>query len=123
MRYSTWPLMFFGCLDSYIPFDIKMDCCIIHVMKIITQLPVSIFKEGRYFVAYTPALDLSTSGKSYEEAKSRFREIVSIFFDELVKRGTLEEILTGLGWQKIKRQWEPPLIVSQELEKISLPVS
>ena len=91
-------------------------------MNVVTQLPVSIFKEGKHFVAYTPALDLSTSGKSYDEAKTRFREIVGIFFEELVKKGTLDEVLTGLGWQKIKKQWEPPVVVSQELEKISLPV-
>lgn len=91
-------------------------------MKMITQLPVSIFKEGKYFVAYTPALDLSTSGRTYDEAKNRFREIIGIFFEEIVKKGTLEEVLAGLGWQKIKKQWEPPVVVSQELEKISLPV-
>ncbi|MEK7651489.1 MAG: hypothetical protein AAB377_03105 [Patescibacteria group bacterium] len=90
-------------------------------MKVITQLPISIFKEGKYFVAYAPALDLSTSGKSYDEAKSRFREIVGIFFEEIMKKGTLEEVLSGLGWQKIKKQWAPPVLVSQELEKISLP--
>ncbi len=91
-------------------------------MKVVTQLPVSIFKEGKQFVAYTPALDLSTSGKSYDEVKNRFQEIVGIFFEELVKKGTLEEVLTSLGWQKVKKQWEPPLVVSQGLEKVSLPI-
>lgn len=91
-------------------------------MKVVTQLPVSIFKEGKQFVAYTPALDLSTSGKSYDEVKNRFQEIVGIFFEELVKKGTLEEVLTSLGLQKVKKQWEPPLVVSQGLEKVSLPI-
>jgi len=89
-------------------------------IKFITQLPVSIFKEGKYFVAYTPVLDLSTSGRTYEEARERFHEVVNIFFEELVNKGTLEEVLTGLGWQKIKKQWKPPVLVAQEMERIQL---
>ena len=45
------------------------------------QIPVSILKEDKKYVAYTPALDLSTSGKSYQEVKKRFSEIVNIFFE------------------------------------------
>ena len=66
------------------------------------QLPVSVFKEGKHFIAYTPVLDLSTPGKNYEEVKKRFKESVNIFFEELIKRGTLDEVLENLGWQKVK---------------------
>lgn len=48
------------------------------------SLPVSVLKEGKRFVAYAPALDLSTSGKTYEEAKERFEEAVTLFFEETV---------------------------------------
>ena len=41
-------------------------------MRIDFQLPVSFLKEDKRFIAYTPALDLSTSGKTYEEARKRF---------------------------------------------------
>lgn len=57
------------------------------------SLPVSILKEGKYFIAYSPALDLSTSAKSFEEAKKRFEEVVPIFFEELLEKGTVEEVL------------------------------
>ena len=43
-------------------------------------------------MAYTPALDLSTSGTTLEEAKKNFTEAVEIFFDEIVKMGTLEDV-------------------------------
>ena len=46
------------------------------------NLPVSILREGKSFIAYTPALDLSTSARTYNEAKKRFREVVEIFFEE-----------------------------------------
>ncbi|MEK7537372.1 MAG: hypothetical protein AAB619_00155 [Patescibacteria group bacterium] len=45
-------------------------------------LPVSILREGKRFIAYTPALDLSTSGKTFEQAKQRFEEAAELFFEE-----------------------------------------
>lgn len=86
------------------------------------KLPVSIFKEGKYFVAYTPALDLSTSANTYEEVKKRFSEAVNIFFEHTTKKGTLDEILKDLGWRKIKKQWTPPIIISQNMESIKIPM-
>jgi hypothetical protein len=66
------------------------------------NLPVSILREGKSFIAYTPALDLSTSGRTHEEVRRRFREIVEIFFEEITRRGTLEQVLYDLGWQKMR---------------------
>lgn len=50
------------------------------------SLPVTILKEGKYFVAYTPALDLSTSAESFDEVKKRFGEVVHIFLNELIEK-------------------------------------
>jgi len=85
------------------------------------KLPVSILKEDKKFIAYTPVLDLSTSGDSYEEAKKRFSEIVNIFFEELIKKGTLDEVLRGLGWRHIRAKWRPPVMISQESQTIRVP--
>jgi len=85
------------------------------------SLPVSVLREGKRFVAYTPALDLSTSGKSYEEAKRRFGEAVEIFFEETLKKGTFEEALRDLGWRRIQSKWTPPVVVSQESQTIRVP--
>lgn len=85
------------------------------------KLPVSIIKEGKSYIAYTPALDLSTSGKTYKEAKERFEEIVNIFFEELIKKGTLEEVLLDLGWKRVRAKWNPPIVVSQDFQTIQVP--
>jgi hypothetical protein len=85
------------------------------------KLPVSFLREGKEFIAYTPALDLSTSGKSYIEAKKRFEKIVNIFFEELIKKGTLESVLVDLGWKKIQTKWSPPIVISQESQIIQVP--
>lgn len=86
------------------------------------NLPVSILREGKRFVAYTPALDLSTSADTYEKARERFSEIVNIFFEELIKRGTLEDVLRNLGWRRVRRKWSPPVVVSQESQTVRVPV-
>lgn len=86
------------------------------------NLPVSFIKEDKRFIAYTPALDLSTSGKSHTEARERFNEIVNIFFEELIKKGTLEEVLKDLGWKRVRAEWTPPIIISQESQTIRVPI-
>ena len=80
------------------------------------KLPVSILREGKYFIAYTPALDLSTSGRTYEEARSRFEEIVEIFFEEIVHKGTVDQVLQDLGWRKSQKHWNPPIVVSHDTQ-------
>lgn len=84
------------------------------------NLPISILREGKKYIAYTPALDLSTSGNSYEQAKKRFNEIIQIFFEEIIKKNTLEEVLLDLGWQKMQAKWTPPIVVSNEFQNIKL---
>lgn len=80
------------------------------------NLPVSIIKEGKKYVAYTPALDLSTSGCSKEEAKKHFEETVDLFFEELLKKGTIDEVLRGLGWEKREAVWNPPTVISNDIQ-------
>lgn len=85
------------------------------------QIPVSFLREGKRFVAYTPALDLSTSGKTFEEAKKHFEEASELFFEELARMGTLDETLTNLGWRKVERRWAPPVLVAQEQSRVRVP--
>ena len=84
------------------------------------NLPVSILKEGNKYIAYTPTLDLSTYGKSEEQAKKRFEEVVNIFFEELIELGTIDKVLTNLGWQKIQAKWNPPIVISQEIQTVRM---
>lgn len=84
-------------------------------------LPVSIIKEDDSFIAYSPALDLSTVGDSFEEAQDRFEEAVQIFFEELDNKGTTEEVLTELGWQRQGSELTPPVVVSNSTREFSVP--
>jgi len=85
------------------------------------KLHVDFIKEGETFVAYSPALDLSTCGDTFEEAQKNFEEIVRIFFGELVKMGTLEEVLSSLGWRRSKKLWTPPTVIASQLQSFTVP--
>jgi len=85
------------------------------------SLPVQIIKQGDKFIAFTPALDLSTSGDTIEQAQGRFAEVVNIFIEELIEAGTLENVLQELGWQKFDHKLQPPQIVSQNNFDLKIP--
>lgn len=84
-------------------------------------LPVSILREGDSFIAYTPALDLSTSGSTFEEAQKNFEEAVNIFFQELMEMGTLNDVLKDLGWEKQNNKFVPPIVVENSVQNFSIP--
>jgi predicted RNase H-like HicB family nuclease len=86
------------------------------------HLPVIFLKEKAQFVAYTPALNLSTSGKTLKQAEKRFAEAAQIFLEESYRMGTLNQLLGELGWEKKKDVWEPPVIVGQNSRSISIPI-
>jgi predicted RNase H-like HicB family nuclease len=86
------------------------------------KLPVLITKQGRRFVAYTPALDISTSGKSEKEVKTRFEELAELFFEEIIAAGTIRDVLSELGWKKEQKKWTPPQVISSKSIGFSIPV-
>lgn len=95
------------------------------------KIPVFVFKEADMFVAYTPALDLTSCGETFEKAKENFSEALELFMDAVIKMGTLETVLEECGWKKIhlsktrrhglKPRWAPPVIVGQFDTEVALP--
>jgi predicted RNase H-like HicB family nuclease len=62
-------------------------------VKIAATIPLCFLKEKNTFIAFSPALDLSTCGRTFDEAKKNFSEALEIFFEECLKMGTLLKIL------------------------------
>ena len=89
--------------------------------KIKVGLPIIYYREGKYFIAQCPVLDLVSQGKTYEEAGARFEKLVKIFFEECNEMGTLEEVLTDLGWEKSNGDWLPPVLVGEERKEVFIP--
>ncbi len=92
--------------------------------KIDTKIPVIIFEEGSKIIAYSPAIDISTYGNTEEQARKRFIEAASIFFTELIKMGTVDDVLAECGWQKVAPQttWAPPVYRHIVQESVPIPL-
>lgn len=61
------------------------------------QILVLYLKEGETFVAFSPVLDLSSCGRTFEEADKNFGEALHLFFSECMRRDTLEKTLIECG--------------------------
>lgn len=94
------------------------------IQQLEVGMPVLIKKEGSAFIAYTPALDVSTYGNTKNQAKKNFGELVEIFFEEFIDNpAALEVVLESLGWKKVQNNWKPPKIdnITQDV-RVSLAV-
>ncbi|NOG96560.1 MAG: hypothetical protein HND52_01175 [Ignavibacteriae bacterium] len=86
------------------------------------KLDVAIIKQEEFFVAYSPALELSAYGKTISDAKKDFKEVLELFIQDLAKDNKLIAELLDLGWTiKTKPQpvFKSPTIKKRELKKIS----
>ena len=87
-------------------------------MKLTINIEVVIVKEGNYFVAYCPALELSSYGDTEQNAIKSFQEEADIFLEETHKQGTFEKYLLRNGWRLIQIPnpiYEPPRLNTTEL--------
>lgn len=64
------------------------------------NLPYRITREGKWFVAWCPLLDVSSAGKTREKAVAMLTEAVCLFVSECFKMGTLEQVLKDAGFVK-----------------------
>lgn len=84
------------------------------------QVDVLLFEEHGSFVAYCPALELSSYGDDAEDAKKAFDGAMKIFIKETTQKGSLEKYLLKLGWQlqqKPKMIYQPPTYTIQESKR------
>ena len=58
-----------------------------------------VFSEDGRQIAYCPALDLSTSGVTFNEAVSAFYECFQLYIESCVESGTLMQDLAAHGWK------------------------
>lgn len=90
--------------------------------KLSFNLPVLITKQNKRFVAYTPALDISTSGKSEKDVQAKFITLASLFLEEIIEAKTAENVLSELGWKKVQKNWTPPKVISSSSVGLKIPV-
>jgi hypothetical protein len=90
------------------------------------SLPINVMRcrETKEFVVHTPALDVSSCGKTESQALRMFGEAVQLFLSELERMGTIDDVLTELGWTKVERpniHWVPPELLHQKKYPVKVP--
>ena len=84
------------------------------------SLPVIFWQEDQYFIAYSPTLELTTQGDSLEEARYMFVDAAQDFFETIIEQHKLDRVLADLGWKKVKGNWEPPQLISQQEQVVEV---
>lgn len=67
-----------------------------------------IFVENGDYIAWSPSLDICTSGNTYSEAVANFYECFELYAEYWIEHGTLEQDLKEHGWTIRNWQLKPP---------------
>ena len=81
------------------------------------QLSLLIYKQGDYFVAFCPSLELSSYGNSVEDAKNGFDDAMNLYLEYSIENGTLEKDLMEHGWkiEQKTRKLNPPAQINLDI--------
>ena len=55
-------------------------------------------RQGDWYIAYCPPLDITTQGRTSAEAKENLKEACSLFMVSCFERGTFDQAMRELGW-------------------------
>jgi predicted RNase H-like HicB family nuclease len=58
-------------------------------------------KDGDRWVTGCPALDVFSQGKAEEEAKRSLEEAISLWVEDCLERGTLDQALREVGFHRV----------------------
>ncbi|MCK5454889.1 MAG: hypothetical protein KAJ16_11030 [Calditrichia bacterium] len=82
------------------------------------KLPVSLKKEGKYFIACCPLLDVYSQGESQKRAKSNLIEALTLFLISCLERETLDVVLKQCGFNSSP----PPKTARRAKQYVDVPI-
>ena len=81
-----------------------------------------VFMEDETYISYCPSLDISTSGKTFNEAVGNFYEMFQLYIESCVENKTLHDDLLAHGWKMQAKTIQPPtfatLMRKPEMKKL-----
>jgi|HigsolmetaAR206D_1030411.scaffolds.fasta_scaffold07319_2 Uncharacterized conserved protein len=89
-----------------------------HQIAIRFRLPAHVTREGDWFVAYCPAMDVSSQGRTRDEALSALTEAVTATLEFCIEQNTIDQVLRSLGF----RQGKPDHIEDPADDVIDVPI-
>ncbi len=81
-----------------------------------------VHKEGEMYVAHAQELDVSSAGKTVDDARAHLDEAVTLLLEEAANIGTLDDLLEEAGYLRVKTEWKPPEAVSTVRRHLTVPV-
>lgn len=87
-----------------------MNSIIIQSNSINIKVGVYLFKDGEYYVAYCPSLDLVGYSNTEVKAKDDFEFILQDWLEEQVHNNTLSHDLKSHGWKIDKEGGKEPSV-------------
>lgn len=82
---------------------------------------VRVLREGDSFIAHATELDVSSHGRTADDAVAHLREALVAFLDEASRMGMLDEILQDAGYVRTGDSWTAPTVIKRDRVLISLP--
>jgi predicted RNase H-like HicB family nuclease len=75
-------------------------------MRVVVQANFVLYgvakREGDWFIAHCPPLDVTTQGRTLAEAKANLVEASELFIASCLERGTLDQAMKELGFVPFK---------------------
>ncbi|MDB5903145.1 MAG: hypothetical protein JWM26_2023 [Betaproteobacteria bacterium] len=63
------------------------------------DLPASVKKRGKLFIAHCPLIDVTSQGGTKKEALDHLIEAIQLFIESCFERGTLDEVMQACGFE------------------------
>ena len=61
-------------------------------------------REGRWYIAHCPPLDITTQGRTASEARRNLIEAAELFLISCLERGSLDQALRELGFTRVQKR-------------------
>lgn len=74
---------------------------LIHGNRVQAHLYISLFEKDGFSIAECSFLNTVGVGQTEKEALNSLKVQLDIFFEEAIKRGTLQNLLESYGWQHV----------------------
>ena len=81
---------------------------------------VHIFREGDTYVAHVPEFDVSSCGKTTDDARRNIMDAVKGFLETADETGTLNDVLEESGYRFEQGRWRAPEFVAVDHLSVGL---
>ncbi|MEW6584496.1 MAG: type II toxin-antitoxin system HicB family antitoxin [Nitrospirota bacterium] len=86
------------------------------------ELPVTIKKRTKWYVACCPILDVCSQGETAKKAEANLVEALKLFFISCIERGTLDAVMKECGFKLIKQRDRKEILHHRGTKFINVPI-